>query len=904
MHEGDKDILPPKWVLHFLKWFCPSHLIEEIEGDLIQRFERDLRAQASGASEESRRLARAKRRLFWNVIKFFRPGIIMQNKFRKTQNSNYLIRDHFKVAIRHILKSKTYSLINITGLVVGISAFFLMVQYLAFELSFDRFHENGDRIYRVTYEQVKNNEVTKSAAGTFFGVGNTLRDNFEEVEEVVRFYKWPANTGAVLMAEEKVFNERNYFFAEPSFFMVFPTLLTMGDMKTCLEKPNSIVLSQRLATKMFGVEPAIGKLVKRLDMKDTWLTVTGIMQDTPANSHFDVDVVIPYDKDWLPDKEGTWRFPDNWTYILLKPGSDARAIAERLNIALQKEHSDSPEFKGARTILQPLHDVHFSAYKTWELKANGSKKIVWGIGAAAIIILLIAWINYFNLEISRFLNRTREVGVRKVIGSTRGQLIGQFFVQYTCLVVAALIFSLVLIIWVRPFYHSLTGADFLLFSKTVKWPWLVAAGFFLIGSLVTGVYPAFSLARLNPITCIKGKITSSRVSGVKRTLLTFQLVASLVLLSFLFVVFSQLNFMRGANKSMELDHVLIVYNTTSYSIHEDTLKKEHSLAFRNKVLQNPIFQNVSASSVVPGDPVGFTYHNLTKRALSDADDNVPYKVVFVDYHFIPVYHLPLKAGRNYSTDNGEDNSLNSVVLNESAVKTLGFGSAEEALNQEIYFMVTWDWKKYKIIGVVEDYRHESVKVPVYPTVFYLHNYVGQMTYYSLLIDRHADPKVAVATAEKIWKEIWPEKPFDYFFSDQHYDQQFKSEIYLGRIFAFFAGVAVFLACLGVLGMTLFEANSRLREISIRKVLGASVGNLIAMLNRVNVGLLALSSVISFPVAYYFISQWLSTYPVKIEFSFLYLLLPFAGLFFLVAFTSVVQTWRAAQSNPVNYLKDE
>lgn len=815
-----------------------------------------------------------------------------------------MIQDHFKVAIRHILKSKTFSLINVTGLVVGISAFFLMVQYLAFELSFDRFHENGDRIYRVAYEQVKNNEVTKSSAGTFFGVGNFLRGNFDEVEEVVRFYKWPANTGAVLLVDGKVFNEGNYFFAEPSFFKIFASMLIEGDLKTCLEKPNSIVLSQRLATKMFGGEPALGKFVKRLDMKDTWLTVTGVMQDVPANSHFDVDVVIPYDKDWIPDKEGTWKFPDNWTYLLLKPDADAQKISERLNNTLQKEQRDNPEFKGARTILQPLNEIHFSSFKTWELKANESKQMVLGMGAAAIIILLIAWINYFNLEISRFLSRTREVGVRKVIGSSRTQVVAQFFVQYACLVLIALVLSAILVVWVRPFYHKLTGTDFLPIAATIKWPWIAAAGVFAVGSFITGVYPAFFLARLNPISCIKGKITSPRVSAVKRTLLTFQLVASMVLLSFLFVVYLQLDFMRAANKSMELNHVLTVYNPTSYSIHEDTLKKEHSLAFRDKLLQNPVFENVSASSVVPGDPVGFTYHNLTKRSLSDPDDNVPYKVVFVDYYFIPVYHLPLKAGRNYSAENGEDNNLNSIILNESAVKALGFASAEEAVNQEIQFMVVWDWKKYKIIGVVEDYRHESVKAPVYPSIFYLHNYVGQMTYYSIVIDKRANPKDAVALAKKTWKEIWPEKPFDYFFSDQHYDQQFKSEIYLGRIFALFAGVAVFLACLGVLGMTLFESNSRLKEISIRKILGASVSNLMTLLNRVNVRLLIFSGLISFPLAYYFISQWLARFPMKIDFSWGFLLLPFVGLFLLVVVTSVTQTWKAARSNPINYLKDE
>ena len=756
----------------------------------------------------------------------------------------------------------------------------------------------------MAYEKTKNGEVVKSAAATFFGVGNSLRDNFDEVEEVVRFYKWPANTGAVLMVDGKAFNERNYFFSDSSFFKVFASLLVQGDAESCLNNPNSIVLSQRLAKKIFGADDPMGKLVKRLDLEDSWLTVTGIMRDLPTNSHFDLDLVIPYDKDWLPDEKGTWNFPNNWTYILLKENTDATQLENRLNATMQREQRDNPEFQGAKTILQPLRQIHFSSFQEWEIKENASKQTIIGIGIAAFIILLIAWINYINLEISRFLTRVREVGVRRIIGSSRGQLVLQFFIQYICLVSVALFLSVFLVWWVRPYYNDLTGADFVCLSAVLEWPMAIAGCIFLVGSIIIGIYPAFFLARLNPINCIKGRVAVGGVSALKKGLLTFQLGCSVVLLSFLFIVWQQADFMRQSNKNMELEKVLTVYNSTSYSIHEDSLKKENSLAFRNKLLQHPCFQNVSASSIVPGEPIGFTYHNVTKRSLTDPDDNVPYKVVFVDYYFIPVYKLRLKAGRNYSVENGEDNNLNSLVLNESAIKALGFASAQEAVGQEVNFMVTFDWKKYKIIGVVEDYKHESLKVPVHPTIFFLHRYVGQMTYYSILMNKEVDMKASLAIAQKTWKEVWPEKSFDYFFADQHYDQQYRSEIYLTRLFIVFGSVAIFLACLGVLGMTLFEANSRLREVSIRKVLGATMAGLIALLSKDLFKVMLVAFCLATPVVYVIATRWLSEYPLRIDLSVYFFTVPAGMVLLLVATTSFVNMWKAAGANPIDHLKNE
>ncbi|HWA33558.1 MAG TPA: FtsX-like permease family protein, partial [Cyclobacteriaceae bacterium] len=365
-----------------------------------------------------------------------------------------------------------------------------------------------------------------------------------------------------------------------------------------------------------------------------------------------------------------------------------------------------------------------------------------------------------------------------------------------------------------------------------------------------------------------------------------------------------LDFMRSIDKNMDTGHVLTVYNSTSYTVFEDSLRKEKTLTFRDKILRHTEFENVTASSVVPGDPIGFTYHNLTKRSLTDPDDGVPYKVLFVDYSYIPVFGLKLKAGRNYSEERGEDKNHDTLILNESAIRALGFRSAEEALGEDVYFMVTFDWKKYKIAGIVEDYRHESAKTPMLPTIFYFHDYVGQMTYYSLRVSANADPSAALKMAETAWAEVWPGKQFDYFFADQHYDQQYKSEIYFVRISIAFAAVALFLACLGIIGISLFETNARLREVGIRKVLGASVASIVSLLSRSNLRIVVLSSLVSIPFIWLMSDRWLSGYPVRINISPVLFLTPLLIVMALVMITSGFQTLKAARTNPVDYLKNE
>jgi putative ABC transport system permease protein len=814
-----------------------------------------------------------------------------------------MFKNHFKIAFRHLVKHKVFSLINIGGLAMSMAVAFLILQYLNFELSYDQFHKNRDEIFRVTYKQHENGELKNTSAGTFYGVGAFMQEQFPQVKEMVRFYKWPASTGVLLMAQNRIYNERNYFFAEQSFFKVFPSLLIQGDSSSCLSNPNSIVVSKRLALKIFGSIDVIGRTVNDLDQRNQELIITGIMENVPNNSHFDLDIVRPFEKDWIP--EGSyWQYFGTWTYVTLKRGTSIPEFEKLLNESLAKSQKNNSDFKGVSMSVQPITDIHLNSHLNGEIKTNGSRSVVYTIGTAFFIILIIAWINYINLETARFITRIKEIGVRRIIGSSKKELVLQFFVQYLCINILATSLAFIIVYTTLPYYGFVTGVSIHTVAPSVPHLWNISLVFFVAGTFATGIYPALFLLKFNPVASLKGKLTG-RVQGIflRKSLLVFQFLCSIILIAFLIVISQQLDFMRNISGNFNLSRVLTVYNPTNYSAYEDSLRQEKNEVFRNKLLQNFAVENLTTSSAIPGEPVGFTYVDLAKRSLHDPDKQIPYKVIYIDYDFIPVFGLKLKAGRNYSEKSGEDKNAQSLIVTESAIRELGFSSIEEAINKEIYFMED-DWDKWKIVGIVEDYRHESVKSPVYPTIFRLHQNKGQMVYYSARLNTHSHSEGVVSTVEKAWKETWPEKPFDYFFLDNYYDQQYKAEIHFQRIFTTFSAVAIFIACLGILGMTLFEANTRLKEISIRKVLGASIFSLLTLIMKNYFVLVTVAGLIATPLISLSAAEWLKTYPLHVNVSWIIFLVPLVIIILLITIVSVFQSVKTAKTNPVDHLKYE
>lgn len=877
----------PRWTAKLLRIVCPEHLLEEIEGDLMQKFHSDTIAFG---------LAKARNLFTWRVIRYIRPGILLRNRLTNHLNSPLMFRTHFKVAFRHIAKNKIYSCLNIIGLAIATATAFLMLQYINFELSFDNFHQNKEKIYRIITKQQREGRDNSSAT-TFYGVGTFLKQNFPEVEEVARCYKWPASTGILMMADNKIYNERSYVLADREFFKVFPSFLWSGDPTTCLSDPNSIVISKHLALKIFGTVDVLGKTVQTLDKDRQQLRITGVLIDVPVNSSFDLEVVRP--RDWIP--EGQWEFINDHTYVVLKDGVRPEDLQSKLNLAVTMSQRGNIDYKGTTLSLQSISDVHLNPQDIHELKYPGNKLALYLTGAALVIVLLVAWMNHVNFDMSQLLKRIKEVAVRRIIGSTKRQLIGQFLIQYIATQLLAFIVAGFIIFFALPYFPMVTGVPITSINLDMVTVGVPLFGFFVTGIFISSIYPAFVLMKTDLSSSLKGKLMDSvDKSTARKTLVVFQFSSTLIVTSLVIIVTQQINLMKATDVNANLDRIVTIYNPTNYSAYEDSLRQEKNAVLRNGLLQHAGTENLTSSSAIPGEPIGFTYVDLAKRTLSDPDRQIPYKVVYIDYDFIPVFRLKLKAGRNYDPKHSDTGSL---VVTESTIRELGFNSADDAVGKEIYFMED-EWDKWTIIGVVEDYHHEAAKVSVHPTIFRLHRNQGQMVYYSVQLDSNLSPQDAIATIKQEWNSVWPEKPFDYFFLDEYYDQQFNEEVHFKRTFLSFSAVAILTSCLGIVGLTLMIVNLRRKELSIRKVLGASVSHLAFLLSKDNLKSVAWSCLISIPLIYWLGSLWLKTYPVKADISLIAFAFPLLLIIVLIALASAFQIIRAARANPVNHLRSE
>jgi putative ABC transport system permease protein len=826
-----------------------------------------------------------------------------------------MLTTYLKVALRHLTRSKIFTLINIIGLAIGISAFLLIAYYISFQLSFDQFHSNKDYIYRVGLKRYENGELVETSAKTFPGVRALLKEHFPEVQSVTGFYKIPANTGFLFRHQGKIYNETGgWLSSDSAFFMVFPSLLLRGDAATAMKEPNSIVISEAVAKKLFGDKDPVGQVLDRIDdhSEGGHYTIRGVLKDIPGNAHFHATIVEQIN-DSRPEQETElWEEGRLATYVTFSEKIQPDVIEQKLNLLLDKLKKEHKLVENTTLYLQPVTDIHLSSHCKDEFEANGNKGLLYLLGSIGVIILALAWINYINLETSRFVSRSKEFSVRRIIGSGKRNLAAQYLTEYCCLTTAALILSVVIIASFSPYYSDLTGIQLQRVSLDQPMVWIAALILFLLGSIAAGIYPAIFLLRFNPVNAIKGTVSKYKAGNkVRQTLVVFQFTVSIILVAFVITVHQQLDFMKLINKGIELETVVAIRNPTAYSNQELTTKYGEFESLENKLKQYPAVQSVASSSAIPGSEIGFNYINLIKRNIGDPYDPAVYKTLFVSADFIETYSIDMLAGNTFevpSNFNGtapwETANWSSVILNERAVLQLGFPSVAEAINQEIYFTAFDEPLKCRIIGVIKDYHHEASRKEVYPTILF-HNYASfQQVYFSVRLNEGSRPQESLSQIENTWKELFPDRPFDYFFLNEYYDQQFRSELYFQKIFTLFAGIAIIVACLGIIGMTLFEMNSRLKEISIRKVLGASVLRVTVLLSKTNVRLIAIAAALATPLIYILAQEWLSAYPERIQLTAWLALLPVVTILIIVLLISGVQTIKAASANPVDHLRGE
>lgn len=802
-----------------------------------------------------------------------------------------MLQNYFKVLIRSLWRKKLFSLLAIAGLAIGMACYLLIVQYARFELNYDSFHEHRDDIYRLQRDVIENRVLTNSYALTTFNDGPALKEEFSQIKEVVRLAPFPDNT--VTCGERKYSNEK-IVISESAIFSVFSFRLLQGDPAKVLGDPGQVALSQSAARKYFPGEEPLGKWLHIANKgKDYACMVSGVFADVPENSHLKFDVLVSI-RTFFNVAYSDWITNMFYNYIRLQPGSDRASLEAKLPAFIEKYIlKNVPRAALWKFRLQPLRDIYLYSNLTYDTE-NGNGKMVYFLLLMGILILIISWINYVNLSTARSMERAREVGIRKVFGGERRQLIRQFLAESVMTNIVPMTVAFLLFVQFMPFLRDLTGKNIGLDLGRDWWFWLHLLLVYLGGSLLSGMYPAFVLSSFKPVTVLNRSRFSQTAGGriLRKILVAFQFAASAVLIILTLTVWRQIDYMKNKDLGIDINNVIgLALPSTpidqAYIANVDNLKTE--------LQRYPGIKSVAGSLYVPGsDPL---LRRLAWRENTDSREGKILSVIFVDYDFLPTYRIELLAGRNFSREFGADTGC--VILNQEAARLLGLGDAGAALNQGVSL---WQMPSaFKIIGVIKNYRHQSLKKTHDPLVFLLNPVIKN--YYSVRIDPNRVSE-AISIVKQKWAQVFPGYPLDYFFLDDHFNSQYRDDQQFGRVLGIFVIMAVIITCMGLLSLSYFNALQRTKEIGIRKTFGGSTIDMVVLLAGDTVKLVGLSCLIAWPVAYYLVDDWLQNYADRIGLPWGFFILSTLLLTLVSISTVAYHSLVAARKNPVESLRIE
>jgi len=792
-----------------------------------------------------------------------------------------MIQNFFKISFRNLWKHWVFSSINILGLSIGMTACYLIFLYVNFELSYDNFHAKEDRIYRLVAD-IKTPTETINGNGPSWAVPPHLND-FPEVEAAVRVL-----SDVILFRKDNLkFNESESLWADADFFTVFDYKLLKGNPLTVLKEPFSIVLSETSAKKYFGDNDPIGQTIFITD--DAYpSTVTGIMEDIPENSQIQGNVIISMTtitKKFADGVDDQWGNYGPFAYVLLKPGSNAENLESKFPAFLEKwSGKDMSKSQMYPTLLlEPLRGVYLKSDRGGFVTGNINNVYIFSI--VALLILLIACINFINLTTARSSERAKEVGIRKVVGASKFQLTRQFMGESVLICLIAFLLTLVISSIILPSFNELAG-------KTISqgifenYQYLLLLFLAAIGiGLLAGIYPALVLSSYKPTAVLKGRFaTGTKGNFLRKGLVISQFSISIALIIGTIVVYSQMNYMSNLDLGFKKDQVLVL----------DTNSDKNKDALKQAISSLPNVTNVSLSSSVPGggNPAAYSEIENVKGDLQVANLDL----YFVDFDYISLYNIQVAAGRAFSSEFKTD-TTQAMVLNEAAVKMFGYSSPEQAIGKRFK---QWG-REGKIIGVIKDFHFQSLKNPIKPLSMRIEPDRGD--YLSINVSA-SNLTATMAAVEKEWKKIIPNKPFSYYFLDEFFNRQYKGEEQFGKLFLNFALLAIFLSCLGLLGLASYTTMQRTKEIGIRKVMGASITNILYLLSRDFLKLVILSFFVAAPLSWYFIQKWLINFAYRTTISW-WVFIAAGGIAVLIAIITVsFQSIKAAMSNPVKSLRTE
>jgi len=808
-----------------------------------------------------------------------------------------MIFNYLKIAVRNLMKYKFISFVNLFGLTVGISCCLLILTYILNELSYDKYHDKADRIYRVTRKFInpETGALSLNLSTISPPFGPRLLNDFPEIEQMTRLLQ---NGTTPMRYQEKMFNEEDVYWADENLFDFFKVKVIKGNPKKALSTPYSIMITDEIAKKYFGTDDPINKVVRMNNQFN--VTISGVYKPFPTNTHIHPQIMVAFNT--LNDTAiyGAENLRTNWgnnsffTYILLPATYNVNKMVARFPDFLNRNMTnEGGKFKTSQWTelgLQKLPSIHLYSQMDYEAEENGDITRVYIFSAIALFILLIACINYMNLSTARSALRAREIGVRKVVGARRNEIIAQFlsesvFVSWLAMILAFLL-SWISIPWLNTLSGRALSIDILLTWKVII-PILLVP--FLVG-LLSGIYPALFMSSFRPVSVLKGLFRASGNNiSFRKVLVTAQFAISIILIICTIVVFTQMRYMQEKALGFDREHVINLPYVAGLNESYD--------AFRTELLSNSNVKNAGRSSRIPTGRLLDAMGARIKKGDTLAPANADIKFVSADKDFIPTYGVRIVAGRSFSKDFSTDTG--SFIINEAAVKVLGMKTNEEAIGKDFGY----GNRRGQLIGVFNDFHFESMHQKIVPLVILVPRSNNNYANISIKVTGTNIP-AAVAHIEKTWKKFLPDLPYQYTFLDENFSRLYDAEEKQKTIFTLFACIAIFIACLGLFGLSAFEISQRIKEIGIRKVLGASVNTIVTLLSKDFLKLVLIAAVIAFPIAWYAMDTWLQDFAYRISIPWWSFILAGLGAAVIALFTISFQAIRAALSNPVESLRTE
>ncbi len=803
-----------------------------------------------------------------------------------------MLRNYFTVAMRNVLKDKFYSLINVFGLTLGIASCIFITIYIHDELSYDRFNEKADRIYRIT-EFIETEGSGERSSSAPFPTGPTLQEDYSNlIESQVRFFDFQSPTLLVANRDdsEKEFNEPNVLFVDSTFFRIFDYEVIKGNKETALSQPNSVLLTESAAKRYFGDQDPIGKFLRIEGRQE--LMVTGVMPDTPRNAHFQFDFLVSFStlRNFFNGQyPQTWYWNPCWTYVLLKPGVNPSELSQYFPAFIQKYF---PEFirAEARMELQPLTKIHLTSDLEFELEANSSEQNIYVFTVIGLVILFIASMNFMNLSTARSAKRAKEVGLRKTLGGERPQLVFQFLLESLIIVFLAIVLAIGLSIAGLSSFNALAeksiGYD-IFFNPVIL---LLLLTVFIIVGIGSGLYPAFVLSSFVPAKVLKdSQAKGGRGAVLRKVLVVVQFSLSIIMIISTVIAINQLDFLRKSDTGFDSEQVVYISAlrtpiTRTYPAFKKQLEQREDIVSMTGILD-------VLGSKHQGD--NFRFEGMDKSKL--------FSVIWINHDFFKTFDLKMAAGREFDETKTTDDTL-AIIVNEALVKQMGW-TADNAIGKP------FDYNQYhgEIVGVVEDFNFVSKHRTIEPLILQLRSNPGHFSFslkYVAIKLNTQDIKGTLAAIEQKWKELAPGRPFDYFFLDDELDKLYKDEEKLGKVAGIFSVLAVVVACLGLFALASFIAEERKKEIGIRKVMGGSVGQIVLLLSTDFSKLIAIAFIISCPIAWYAVNKWLNGFAFRIDIHWGIFALVGLVTFAIALLTTSYRALQAAFSNPIKTLRHE